>query len=343
MHARLPLMLAILAAGEPGVAAGDLLIVLNKSDHEAALVDPSTLKTLVKLPTGRGPHEVAVSPDGRLAYVSNYGMFGVFREGERHDEPGNTITVLDLARRAVKDTFDLGDYTKPHGIVASRDGRRLWVTCEGAQAVLELDAASGAVLEAWKTAQETSHMIVASADEKKLFVANIRSGTATVIERATGRVVSLPTGAGAEGIDLSRDGREVWVTNRSDSSISVIDAARDTVVEKIPSGGQMPIRVKFTPDGTQAWVSNARSNAVTVLDARNRQLIGTIGVGAMPVGIQMTPDGARAYVANTNDDLVTVIDVAARKVLGTFTTGNEPDGMAWAPEWAPDRPPRSRR
>jgi YVTN family beta-propeller protein len=257
-------------------------------------------------------------------------MFAVFREGQRRDEPGNTITVLDLERRAVKDTFDLGVYSRPHGIVVSRDGKRLWVTCEGSRAVLELDAGTGAVRKAWKTEQETSHMIASSPDERKLFVANIRSGTATVIERAGDRVTSLPTAAGAEGIDVTPDGREVWVTNRADSSISVLETARDTVVAKLPSGGQMPIRVKFTPDGREAWVSCARSNAVTVFDARARKLLATIPVGAMPVGIQMSPDGKRAFVANTNDDLVTVIDVKARKVLGTFTTGNEPDGMAWA-------------
>jgi len=340
---RLPLVLAMLSAAEPGAAAADLLIVLNKSDHEAALVDPVTLKTLAKITTGRGPHEVAVSPDGRLAYVSNYGMYAVFREGERRDEPGNTITVLDLAARAVKATFDLGAYAKPHGIVVSRNGKRLWVTCEGAQAVLELDAGTGKVLAAWKTDQETSHMIVPSVDEAKLFVSNIRSGSATVIDRASGRVTTLPTAAGAEGIDRSLDGGEVWVTNRSDSSISVIDAAHDTVVAKIASGGEMPIRVKFTPDGTQAWVSNARSNAVTILDAKSRRPIETIPVGAMPVGIQMSPDGRRAYVANTNDDLVTVIDVETRKVVGTFTTGNEPDGMAWVPERAPDRAGSTKR
>ena len=339
MTARLPLVLALLAAGDAGAAAAagsagahdELLIVLNKSDHEAVLVDPHTLKPVARLATGRGPHEVAVSPDGRLAYVSNYGMYNVFREGQRVNEPGHTITVLDLEKRAVRDTFDLGEYTKPHGIVVSRDGRRVWVTCEGSQAVIELDATTGAVLAAWKTGQEVSHMIVPSGDERKLFVSNIRSNSATVIERASGKVVTLATAPGAEGIDLTPDGREVWVTNRADSSISVIDVARDSVVAKLESGGRFPIRVKFTPDGREAWVSCAESNAVTVFDARTRARLATIAVGAVPVGIQMTPDGKRAFVANTNDDLVTVIDVPGRKVLATFTTGNEPDGMAWRP------------
>jgi len=333
MHGRIPLpcaLLLVFAVGGPHAVSADLLIVLNKSDHEAVLVDPATLKPVARIATGRGPHEVAISRDGRLAYVSNYGMYGVFREGQRVNEPGNTISVLDLETRAVKDTFDLGTYAKPHGIAVSRDGKRLWVTCEDSRAVLELDAGTGAVLEAWKTEQETSHMIVPAADETKLFVANIRSGSATIIERATDRVTSLFTAPGAEGIDVSPDGREVWVTNRADSSISVLDARRDTVIAKIESGGRFPIRVKFTPDGREAWVSCLQSDAVTVFDARTRQLLSTIPVGAAPVGIQMTPDGKRAYVANTNADLVTVIDVATRKVIATFTTGNEPDGMGWA-------------
>ena len=333
MHARLPLvslLVPLVAAAGPRAVSADLLIVLNKSDHEAVLVDPTTLEPVARIATGRGPHEVAVSPDGRLAYVSNYGMYGVFREGERVNEPGNTLSVIDLERRAVKDTFDLGAYAKPHGIAVSRDGKRVWVTCEDARSVLELDAASGAVLEAWKTDQETSHMIVPSKDESRLFVANIRSGSATIIERATDRVTSLPTAPGAEGIDVTPDGREVWVTNRADSSISVLDAGRDSVLAKIESAGRFPIRVKFTPDGREAWVSCLQSNAVTVFDARSRRYLATIPVGAAPVGIQMSPDGRRAFVANTNDDLVTVIDARARKVVRTFTTGNEPDGMAWA-------------
>lgn len=323
------LLIALLLAVP--VVAADLLVVLNKSDHEAALVDPTTYEVLAKLPTGKGPHEAAASPDGRTAFVSNYGSFGVFREGEQpRMEPGNTITVLDLAARRVKATFDLGSYRQPHGLRVSRDARRLWVTCEGARAVLELDAESGQVLKAWETEQDVSHMVVPTPDEHKLYVANIGSGSVTVIDRTTDIVKSIPTGAGAEGIDASPDGKEIWVSNRAANTVSVLDAGRDRVLATFESGGEMPIRVKFTPDGTEVWVSNARSNAVTVFNAASRQLIGRVEVGAVPVGILMTPDGRRAFVANTNANQVTVIDVPARKVLRTFTTGTEPDGMAWA-------------
>ena len=322
------MLLATLGAAE--ATSADLLVVLNKSDHEAALVDPGSLKTLAKLATGHGPHEAAVSPDGRRVYVANYGMTGVFREGQRRDEPGNTLSVIDLERRAVVDTFDLGEFTRPHGMAVSADGRLLWVTCEGARAVLELDAASGKILRSWKTEQEVSHMLVATPDERKLYVANIRSGSASVIDRAGGSVKTVVTGEGAEGIDVTPDGREVWVTNRAAHTVAVIETAADSVIARFESGGQMPIRVKFTPDGKEAWISNARSNALTVFDARARRMLATIPVGAMPIGIQMSPDGKRAFVANTNDDRITVVDIAARKVAAAFGTGNEPDGMAWA-------------
>ena len=323
---------ALLLVGAVALAAAaDVLIVLNKSDHEAALVDPATYEVLAKLPTGKGPHEAAASPDGRFAYVSNYGSFAVFREGERPQmQPGSTITVIDLKERKVKATFDLGTYKQPHGIRVSRDNSRVWVTCEAAKAVLELDTATGKILKTWETGQDVSHMVVPTPDENKLYVANIGSGSVTVIDRSTDIVKSVPTGAGSEGIDVSPDGREVWVSNRGGNSISVISATKDQVLVTFESGGEMPIRVKFTPNGKQVWVSNARSNGVTVFDAATRQLLDTIKVGAVPVGILMTPDGRRAFVANTNDNKVTVIDVTSRKVVRTFTTGTEPDGMAWA-------------
>jgi YVTN family beta-propeller protein len=314
----------------PPAAAESVLIVLNKSDHEAALVNPASYAVLAKLPTGRGPHEAAASPDGRYLYVSNYGSFGVFRQGEPpRNEPGNSITVLDLSERKVKATYDLGENRQPHGIWVSGDGSRLWVTCEGAQAVLELEASTGKILKSWKTNQQVSHMVVPTPDERKLYVANIGSGSVTVIDRASDKVATVPTAAGAEGIDVSPDGREVWVANRGAGSIAIIDVATDRVVATFSSGGDFPIRVKFAPDGREVWVSNARSNRIAVFDAKARERVGEVLVGAVPVGILITPDGRRAFVANTNANLVSVIDVAGRKVLQTFSTGNEPDGMAW--------------
>src|ERR1044072_3894169 len=69
------------------------LLVLNKAENSLALVDPSTMSVVARVQTGEGPHEVAVSSDGRTAYVSNYGA----------EKPGNSLSVIDLAaRKAVR-------------------------------------------------------------------------------------------------------------------------------------------------------------------------------------------------------------------------------------------------
>lgn len=323
----MPVMLAM----TPGTAAADLLVVLNKSGHEAVLVDPATLEVVKRLETGTGPHEAAVSPDGRTAYVANYGAYRLFREGEKPQlERGHTLSVIDLVKREVVDTLDLGEYLMPHGMWVSRDGSRMWVTSEATQTVLELDLATGRIASTWKTGQEISHMLVPAPDETKLYVANIGSGSCTIIDRASGNVITVETGKGAEGIDVSPDGSEVWVTNRAAGTISVIDPRAGTLTETFEAGGEFPIRAKFTPDGREVWVSCMRSDAIHVFDAKTRKVVARIPVKENPVGIQLSPDGGQAFVASTNANYITVVDVKKREVTGGFSPGEEPDGMAWA-------------
>ena len=214
--------------------------MLNKSDHEAVLVDPAKNAVATRFPTGRGPHEVAVSPDGRRAYVCNYGAYRLFKDGEQPKmDPGNSISVIDLAAGAVVDTFDLGEYQRPHGIAVSRDGSLIWVTSEASQSVLELAATDGRVVTAWKTGQDISHMLVPTPDETKLYVANIRSGSATVIERESGACSRCPPATAPRG-STSAPTAAVWVTNRGANTISVIDVATDSVVATLASGGRLP-------------------------------------------------------------------------------------------------------
>jgi YVTN family beta-propeller protein len=230
-------------------ARADTVVVVCKSDFQLALVDPATEKVLVKLPTGLGPHEVAVSPDGRTAYVSNFGRYSVYPAGDtQHDKAGNTITVVDLVDRKVKATFDLGTHTGPHGMIVSHDGKLVWVTTETPQAVLELDSSTGKILHVWNTTQERSHMIVATPNETKFYVTNTVSGSVSVIDRSTGEVKVVSTGPGTEGIAISPDGKEVWAASRLDDKISIISTATDAIVAAFPSGGKGPKRMDFTPD-----------------------------------------------------------------------------------------------
>lgn len=307
---------AALIAG--AALADDLLLVVNKGDDTLALVDGETLQVITTVPTGDNPHEVYPSPDGSVAYVSDYG-----------GAQGTTVTVVDLAEPGVLATWDIAPNRGPHGIWASSDSAHVWVTTETSGTVTELDALGGEITHVWQTGQAVSHQLVPTPDGAKLYIANIGSGSVTVITRATGEVVSIPTGAGAEGIDVSPDGSEVWVTNRSADTVSIIDVATDTVKATISSGGVFPIRARFAPDGSEVWVSNAQSGSVAVIDAETHEVLATVDTGAVPIGLLMDPAGERVFVANTQDDFVTVIDRETREVIGRVETGDEPDGLAW--------------
>jgi YVTN family beta-propeller protein len=309
----------------------DTVVVVCKSDFQLALVDPATEKVLVKLPTGLGPHEVAVSPDGRTAYVSNFGRYSVYPPGDTaHDKAGNTITVVDLIDRKVKATFDLGTHTGPHGMTVSHDGKLVWLTTETPQAVLEIDSATGKILHMWNTTQNRSHMIVATPNETKFYVTNTVSGSVSVIDRLTGEVKVVSTGPGTEGIAISPDGKEVWAASRLDDRISIISTATDAVVAAFPSGGKGPKRMDFTPDGSQVWVTNPASNQATVFDAHARELLASLTLSKSPSGVYISSDGHHAFITNANANELTSIDVASRKILNTMPIGTDPDGVAWS-------------
>src|SRR5271165_2314287 len=83
----------------------DTLLVLSKSGQTLAIVDPSSLKAIVRIPVGNDPHEVIASTDGKTAYVSNYG-FGAY----------NTLAVVDLVGQKALPSIDLGALRDPHGL-----------------------------------------------------------------------------------------------------------------------------------------------------------------------------------------------------------------------------------
>lgn len=334
------MLLALLIVLCASPAGGGSLLVLNKTDATLTVLDPDTGETRAVIGTGIGPHEVAVSPDGKLAVVANY--------GDR--KPGHSLTLVDLTKLVPIETMELGQYTRPHGIVFAGPQRILF-TSEEQHALVDVDLESLKVLRAYPTEQNVSHMVALTADGKRAFVANIGSGSVSAIDLVAGKLMArIEAGKGSEGIDVTPDGREVWVGNRAGDTLSVIDVAKLAETAEIPCA-KFPIRVKITPDGKRALVSNAESGDVAVFDVAARKEVARIPMGVqagehlearlfdeqfgqspVPVGILITPDGKRAFVANTNADLVTVLDLEKLAVSGRLKAGRQPDGLGWAPE-----------
>lgn len=326
----------LLCAGLPAVAG--TLLVANKAESTLSLIDPDSGKVLATLPTGAAPHEIGVSPDGKLALVSDYGP---------REKPGSTLTLVDVPGAKVVRTIDLGELRRPHGVVWISE-RRALVTCEANRKLAEVDIPDGKVVRTFDTGQEVSHMVAVTPDKARAFVANIGSGSITAFDLKTGKHLgNIPTGAGAEGLDVTPDGRQVWVTNRAADSVSVVDAKSLKVVATVPVAAY-PIRAKATPDGKTVLVSNAKSGDLARLGTADRRLAGRIelgvkgkaqegrlfqefGTSSVPVGILIEPSGKRAYVAHGNADQITVVDLRTGQPAGALTAGKEPDGMGWSP------------
>jgi YVTN family beta-propeller protein len=327
------------------------LLVLSKGDLALEVVDPATLKVLWTAPSGPDPHEVAASPDGRFAYITNYGS------GAYH-----TITPVDLQAKKALTPIDLGALTGPHGLDYA--GGKLWFTAEGAKVFGSYDPAAQKIDFVLGTGQDRTHMVRVSSDQQRMVLTNVASGTVSIFDKAvptqgpppvgragppggregrgnaSGRGRGGPpqanwqqtvvqVGRGSEGFDVTPDWREAWIANAQDGTISIIDLGSKRVIQTLESNTQGANRLKITPDGKLAFVSTLSGPDVAVFDVAGRKEVTRIKVGHGAAGIQIQPDGSRVYVACTPDNYVAVIDAKSLKVIGQITAGSQPDGLWW--------------
>jgi DNA-binding beta-propeller fold protein YncE len=314
----------------------DTLVVLNKFDSTAALVDLETHKVLARLKTGTGPHEVSISKDGKTAVVTNYG----------DSTPGSTLTVIDIPSAKIDSTISLGQYTRPHGISWITDSEVL-VTAEDQKVVLRVDVKKNKT-SSISTEQDIAHMLTINSRADRAYVANIKSNSISVIDLNKNlKTKDILTGKGSEGIDFNQVTNEIWVTNRSDNTVSIVDSKSLRIKEVVETSG-FPIRVKFTPDYNLALVTNAQSGELTVLDVTTKKLVKKIKFpngskdtagrmfgdrfkdSSVPIGIAIDPKRNHAFIAHANLDEISILDLKTLNIIGKIVTGKEPDGMAYS-------------
>ena len=281
---------------------------------------------------GDDPHEVVASADGRTAWVSNYGY------GSLH-----TLTSVDLVQGKAVQRIDLGPLAGPHGL-AFAEGKT-WFTAEGAKSLARLDPATNKVDLIVGTGQNRTHMIYVSPDAQHIVVTNVSSGTVSLIDAVPVKSVEpaqapdqpqrtewnetvVKVGRGPEGFDVSPDGREIWVGNAGDGTVSIIDLQMRKVIATLDDDVKGVNRLKFTPDGKLALLSAGPK--LVVIDALRRAVPKRVALGHGSGGILVEPGGNRAFVACNPDNYIAVIDLKTLAVTGKLDVGPDPDGMAWA-------------
>ena len=311
--------LSIASAQAP--SSGRLLVLLRDASA-LAIVDPASRTVLARVPTGRDPHEVTASADGRLAFVASM---------------VDGISVIDIAAQEEIRRVDPGPGSRTHDVLFA--GGKVYFTIEGYKSIGRYDPSTDEIDWTLGIGQNGTHLLVLNRETNTLFMPNTRSNTVTMIENIMAgpsesklTVIPIP-GELPEGIDLSPDGREVWTATRNDGGVSIIDVASRTVVQTLNLGMKDANRLKFTPDG-RVLIIDGEAASLVVLDAASRQEIKRVTLGPVDTGdgaVLVSPDGTRAYLGLRAADRVAVLDLTTLEVTHEMPMGDGagPGCMYW--------------
>ena len=305
------------------------LIMIDKLGGFVRFFDPVSFKELSSFAIPDGPpHELAISPDHKTAYIPIYGD-GVYG---RNPHPGHVIAIVDLASKKMTGTIDVSPYIAPHGLQVDSKGT-LYATCDLSRKFLVIDPKTRTITAAVDT-EGTGHWIAVLPDGSKAYVANKNDRPfVSVIDikarKMTGKV-DMPNGT--QGITVSPDGKRVLAVDYKDPKFMVIDTATDKIVDTVAVEKNQtgPFRVKYSPDGSKLVTCDSQAglaNIINTSDLHGKQTVLT--VGKTPFGIAFSADSKTALVSNHGDGTISVIDLPSGKVVNTFKAGTGIETLAY--------------
>ena len=273
-----------------------------------------TVKTTVPITTAVS---VAVTPNGRFAYVPNFGAGNPYNPN---------VAVVDTSSNSVVATIPIGTtQLNPALIQISPDGSMAWVaefalytTVQPVITVIQTST-NQVVGSIGLLGNASPGAMVFSPDGTRAYV-TANSSTVQVVDVAKMKAVgSMQALGGPGGLAVSPDGKTLLVPNSGSSQVAAITERGGWTLANIPVGA-MDFGTQFfyseyggaavSPDGTRAYVTSYSSSNLAVIDTASKKVVTTVPTGAAPVGVVVSLDGAKAYVANSNYNSVTVINTA---------------------------------
>ncbi len=315
------------------ILAQEVMVVVQKHADSVGFYDSDTGRLLETVKVGVRPHEIALSHDRKLAYVTNYGV-----ERWTQTEPGgHTISIIDLQQARVVGEIDLGKFHRPHGIELSRSGR-LYVVADFPPTLLVIDPKEKKILREIPVGQSLPHMLAVTRDERKAYTADAGAGTVTVISLTEGKAIKhIPIGGVPMGLSMSKDETRLYAVNRTSNNVLLIETAKDEVVKRVDVPGQ-PVRCHLTPDEKHLIVTLIETGEVAVLEADSLRESRRFRAGANAEGIGIDPAGRSLYVSAQGDNKVIKYSLRDWRLLLEIKTGARPDPIVFFERRAADRP-----
>jgi len=254
---------------------------------------------------GAGSRSAAGTPK---AYV------GLFKD--------DAVAVIDTGQNRVLSTIPVPK--GPHGLVVTPDGRKVYVSSDGASTVSVVDTVTDRVVRSIDVGANP-HGLAVSGDGSRVLVSGWGSNRALVIDTGTDRVIGEVPVAQPHNGTLSRDGHTGWVASQQQGATAIVrlDLAAWKEVARV-SLDKTPRGLELSPDGGRVFFTLAGVNAMQVLDTATNQLVTQIPVGASPHYAPFTPDGRWALAVVQGPGELGILDTANSTVAGTIAVGRTP-------------------
>jgi DNA-binding beta-propeller fold protein YncE len=310
-----------------GDAETGLLLAVNQGEATLGIIDLQAVKQVATIAEGGVTgHEVAVSLDGKIAYVPIYGDSSVGEAGT----DGRVMVAIDIASRKVVGHLDFGRGVRPHCAVMNPNDGMLYVTTELDQTVTIINPKTLQIVGVIPTGQEQSHMLVISHDGRFGYTANVSAGTVSVLDIPGRKLVSvIPVSTKVQRISISADDKSVFTADQAKPQLAVIDTATNKVKTWIPIAAP-GYGTANTLDGQWLLVCVPDASQVSVVDLKTLRVIRRIPVPKVPHEIVISPDDKTAYVSCIRTKKVAAINLSDWSVKSVIEAGESVDGMAWA-------------
>jgi YVTN family beta-propeller protein len=305
-----------------------LIYVPNSGSNSVDIIDPKTFKIIRHYRVGRQPQHVVPSYDLKTLWVLNDLGNSVTRIDPATGKKGETIRVEDPYNMyytpdgkyaiVVAEGRHRLDFRNPQTmklmystpvscrgidhIDFSPDGTYLIASCEFSGELLKIDVVSRQVLGTLKLqAGAMPQDVKLSPDGRVFYVADMKDDGIYLIDGAEFKIISfLPTGKGAHGLYCSRDSKVLYVSNRGEGTVSVVDfASRRVAFKWFLSTHASPDMGGVSADGKVLWLAGRYSREVYAIDTTNGHLIARIPVGKGPHGLCVYPQPGRYSLGHT--------------------------------------------
>jgi YVTN family beta-propeller protein len=262
------------------------LWVLDDYGNDVTRIDPATGKKGAKVAVA-DPYNLYFTPNGQYAVVVAEAL------QQLHFREPQTMKLEHSAAVPCKG---------PNHLDFSVDGRYFLLSCEFDGQVLKMDLATQKVIGSLTVNRGGQPQDVRlSPDGKVFYIADMKANGVHLIDGDQFKQIGfIPTGEGAHGLQFSRDAKLMYVSNRMEGSISVIDLAKRKVINKweIPGGGS-PDMGGLSADGRVLWITGRYSSTVYAMDMTNGKLLAKIPVGKGPHGLCVYPQPGRYSLGHT--------------------------------------------